>query len=191
MSVWQEAKQSVGGAVRVMRMDPNALQDFNLTIDGYWRSFYAAVYLAPIYILFLLSVPVPQDVSIGRFWLIEIINYPLNWALWPLISYYICRGAGLVDKYTTYITVYNWAQIILSGLRMALIIIAFALFPLAVTSNLIVLSLIVVLAAEALIIRLTLDVSWPQALLIESLAFVIALLLGLVKQFVMMGGGPV
>jgi len=189
MSVWEEAKESVRGSIRVMRMDPDALKHFNLTLEGYWRSFYAAAYLIPIYVLFLLIAPIPKGVSTERFWLIEIINYPLSWTLWPLISYYICRGAGVLDKYTTYITVYNWAQIILSGARMALIILSFALFPLALTSNLIVLTLIIVLAVEALIIRLILGVSWPQAVLIEGLAFVIALMLGVVKHYVMIGGG--
>jgi len=189
MTIWEEAKQSVRGSIRVFKLDQDALQDFNLTDSGFWRSFYAAAYLLPIYLVFMSIAPRAKGVSEGKFWLIEAINYPLSWTLWPLVVFYICRGAGVLDKYAAYITVYNWAQIVLSGGRMVLIIVALSLFPLALTGNIILITLVAVLAAEALIIRLVLGIPWPQAIMIELLALVLALVLGAVKHFVMIGGG--
>lgn len=189
MSIWEEAKQSVRGFIRVVRLDPDALQDFNLTIDGYWRSFYAAVYTLPIYIAFLMSTPKPKGVSDGKFWLIEAIGYPLGWALWPLLTFYICRSANVSDKYTAYVTVYNWAQIILFGGRLVILTLAFSLFPEKLGINLTLMTLFVVLAAEALIIRLVLGLSWFHALMIEALSFVVGLVLNVFKHLVMIGGG--
>ena len=189
MSIWDEARRSVRGSVRVLRFDPDALQAFNLTIEGYWRSFYAALMLLPLYLLYLLTLPMPQGVGVGRFWLIEAINYSLVWTIWPLISYYICRGAGVQDKYITYITVHNWAQILLLGGQMLLVIFAFSVYPTGPAASLLILTWIVVLAAETLIVRFTLGVPWPHAIVIQAMAFVVALLLSVVKQFVLLGGG--
>lgn len=189
MTIWEEAKQSVRGTIRVFKLDQDALQDFNLTDDGFWRSFYAAAYLLPIYLVFVVMVPRPNEVSDGKLWLVEAINYPLLWTLWPLVAFYICRGAGFLDRYAAYITVYNWAQIILAGGRMILIILALALLPKVLVGNIVILTLIAVLAAEALILRLVLNVPWPQAIMIQLVAFVLALMLNATKHFVMIGGG--
>lgn len=189
MTIWEEARQSVRGSIRVLRFDPDALDAFNLTREGFWRSFYAAVILLPAYVAYLLALPIPQQVGAGRFWLIEAINYPLIWTLWPLISFYICRGAGLLEKYTTYITVHNWAQIFLLGGQLLVVLLATALDPAGPGGGLIAVTWIAVLVAETLIVRFTLGVPWPQAIMIEALAFVVALLLGTAKQFVTIGGG--
>ena len=189
MNIWEEAGQSVRGSIRVLRFDPDALDAFNLTLEGYWRSFYAAAILLPLYVAYLLALPIPQEAGAGRFWLIEAINYPLIWTLWPLISFYVCRGAGLSEKYATYITVHNWAQIFLLGGQLLIVLLAIAMDPAGPGAGLVAVTWIAVLVAETLIVRFTLGVPWPQAITIEGLAFVVALLLGAAKRFVMIGGG--
>ncbi len=188
MSILEEARRSTAGAVRVIRFEPGALQAFDLTVEGCWRSFRAALLLLPLYFIYLLAFPRPEGVGAGRFWLIEAIHYPLSWTLWPLIAFHICRSAGVAGRYTTYLTVYNWAQILLSGGQMALILLVFGLWPQALP-GVVALTWIAVQVAEARIVRFTLGVSWPQAVLIQALTFVTALLLGFFKQFVMLGGG--
>ncbi len=188
MTIWEEGRRSVRGSIRVMRLDTVGLKAFNLTLAGYWRSFYAALFLLPLYLVYLLNLPVPKGVGVGRFWLIEAINYPLVWTLWPLISFYVCRGAGVADKYATYITVHNWAQVLLLGGQLLVIVMAFAIDPAGPPASLLFLAWLAVLTAETLIVRTTLGLPWPQTVMIEGLAFAVALLLGTVKQFVMTGG---
>lgn len=188
MDIWEEGRQSVRGSIRVMRLDTDGLKAFNLTLEGCWRSFYAALFLLPLYFVYLLNLPVPKEVSVGRFWLIEAINYPLIWTLWPLIAFYVCRGAGVPDRYTTYITVHNWSQVLLLGGQLLIILLVFAVDPAGPGASLLFLTWLAVLTAETLIVRVTLGVPWPQAVMIEGLAFVLALLLGAAKQFVMTGG---
>ena len=188
MDIWQEGRQSVRGSFRVMRLDAAGLNAFNRTLEGYWRSFYAALFLLPLYIVYLLNLPAPEGVGIGRFWLIEAIAYPLIWTLWPLIAFYVCRAAGVADRYTTYITVHNWAQVPLLGGQLLVAILAFAFDPAGPGAGLLFLVWIAVLTAETLIVRTTLGLPWPQTVMVEGLAFALALLLGAVKQFVMTGG---
>lgn len=189
MNIWEEARRSVRGSIRVLRFDPDALEAFNLTLEGYWRSFYAALILLPLYLVYLLTLPMPEGVGAGRYWLIEAIAYPLVWTLWPLISFYVCRSAGVPDRYTAYITVYNWAQVLLLGGQMLFAVAAFSIDPAGPGTGLLVLVWVAVLTAETLIVRFTLGVPWPNAVMIEMLAFVVALLLGVAKRYVMLGGG--
>ena len=189
MSIWEEAKLSVRGVIRVLRFDPDGVDDFNLTLEGYWRSFYAALFLLPLYLVYLQAAPIPEGVGVGRYWLIEAIAYPLTWTLWPLFAIYICVSAGVARRYTTYIVIHNWAQILLFGGQLLLVVLAFAADPGGPGAGLIVPVWIAVLSVETLIVRVTLGVTWPQAIMIEALSFVTALLLSLAKQFVMTGGG--
>ena len=189
MSIWKEARLSVRGAIRVLRLDADGVDDFNLTLEGYWRSFSAALFLLPLYLVYLAVLPVPDGVSIGRYWLIEAINYPLAWTLWPLLAIYICVSAGAARRYAIYIVVHNWAQIPLFGGQMLIVMLAFAADPGGPGAALLVPVWIAVLSAETLIVRLTLGVTWPQAIMIEALSFIVALLLSLAKQIVMVGGG--
>ena len=189
MTIWEEGRLSVRGAIRVLRLDPDGVDDFNLTLDGYWRSFYAALFLLPLYIVYLQALPIPDGVSVGRYWLIEAIAYPLVWTLWPLFAIYVCASAGALRRYTTYIVIHNWAQVLLFGGQMLVVVLAFAVDPDGPGAALPVPVWMIVLGAETLIVRLALGVTWPQAILIEALSFVTALLLSLAKQFVMVGGG--
>ncbi len=189
MTIWEEARLSVRGAIRVLRLDPDGVDDFNLTLDGYWRSFYAAMFLLPLYLVYLMNAPIPEGVSVGRYWLIEAIAYPLTWTLWPLFAIYVCARAGVLRRYTTYIIIHNWAQVLLFGGQLFLVVLAFTVDPGGPGAGLLVPVWAVVLTAETLIVRVTLGVTWPQAIVIEALSFFIALLLGLSKQFVMTGGG--
>ena len=49
----QEIVASLYGAWRLMRLDPTGMTYFNLSADGFWRSFFAAVIVAPAYVLFV------------------------------------------------------------------------------------------------------------------------------------------
>lgn len=188
MTIWEEARLSVRGAIRILRLDPDGLDDFNLTLAGYWRSFYAALFLLPLYLVYLQALPIPKGVGVGRYWLIEAINYPLAWTLWPLFAIYVCVSVGVARRYTTYIIIHNWAQVFLFGGQMLLVVLAFAVDPGGPGAGLLVPVWIAVLTAETLIVKIALGVTWPQAILIEALSFVTALILSLAKQFVMVGG---
>jgi hypothetical protein len=180
MFPWEEAKQSIRGVVRIAKLDPDALEDFNLSIEGYWRSFFAALLLLPLFVIAEMqtgNTGVAAKVTVERRVLIEAINYPLAWALWPLLSFYLVKGLGREDKYLAYIT----------G-SMLLLTILLGLIAPGSGGLLLLMLYVLILVYECWIARSILGVPWLQAAGIETLIFMLAVLLGTMKDAVMLAG---
>ena len=47
----QEVASSLYGAWRLACLDESGMGYFNISVEGFWRSFFAAVLLAPVYML--------------------------------------------------------------------------------------------------------------------------------------------
>jgi hypothetical protein len=188
-TIWQEARSSLRGVVRMARFDPDALKYFNLTLDGYWRSFFAAVLLLPIYLVIWFGAGSPgQDAAapLARRLLIEGINYPLAWTLWPLVSFYIARAVGWgEERYLAYVTAYNWTQIFSQGVMLLAALVFLPTLEPAARLNLWLMMLLGFLIFEAYVAKRTLGITWLQAGALEILLFVITEAQGAVKDFVL------
>ena len=55
VSPWIEVQLAVGGALRLACGDRRGLGFFDVTIDGFWRSFRAAAICYPLYLFLLIS----------------------------------------------------------------------------------------------------------------------------------------
>jgi hypothetical protein len=189
-TIWQETRHSIHGVVRLARFDPHALGHFNLTLDGYWRSFFPAVLLLPLYLIFWFGIHTPgaPTVSFGRRLLVEGINYPLSWTLWPLVAFYIARAAGWGERYLTYIIAYNWAQIFTQGILLAAGVLLIPAIDAVGWLNLWLTMLLFALAFEAYIARRALGIGWLQAVGLEVLVFVLGQFEGALKNLVMAAG---
>ena len=75
----QQTFTALYGAYRLARLDTGGMKFFDQTIDGFWRSFYAAVIVAPLFILFLAVSYDPEKIAAGpvRYIIIEGIAYPV------------------------------------------------------------------------------------------------------------------
>jgi hypothetical protein len=189
MTIWQEARRAIRGVLRLARFDPDALEDFNVSLDGYWRSFFAAALLLPLYLIVWLGADVPGKetaVPLGRRLLIEGINYPLAWTLWPLVVFYIARAAGWGERYIAYIVAYNWTQIFSQGVMLLFAILFLPTLEPAAQQNLWLLMLFAFLVFEAYVAKRTLNLTWFQAGAVEALLFVILEAEVAVKDFVLL-----
>lgn len=54
MPKFSEIATALYGAYRLARLDPQGMQYFDLSIGGFWRSFFAAVLMAPFFALLIL-----------------------------------------------------------------------------------------------------------------------------------------
>lgn len=189
MTIWQEARRAIRGVLRLARFDPDALEDFNVSLDGYWRSFFAAALLLPLYLIVWLGADVPGKevtVPLGRRLLIEGINYPLAWTLWPLVVFYIARAAGWGERYIAYVVAYNWTQIFSQGLMLLFAILFLPTLEPTAQQNLWLLMLFAFLVFEAYVAKRTLNLTWFQAGAVEALLFVILEAEVAVKDFVLL-----
>ena len=120
----QEIWSSIYGAWRILRFDPNALQHFNLTIEGFWRSFFAFVLVAPIVLVAtLLSYEQLPEEARSAFdpttiAVTQLISHVLIWIAMPVAMIGICRLLNLTHRYVTFIIIWNWANFVAASIML-------------------------------------------------------------------------
>jgi len=109
----QEITTSLYGAFRLACGDTNGLNFFNVSQLGFWRSFTAAIIVAPIFII-VLNVRYlmgENDINIMRFICIYAITYVIGWVAFPLLVSYVVTLLNKSQKFICYIIAYNWASV--------------------------------------------------------------------------------
>lgn len=111
---WTEVQIAVGGTLRLACGDRRALGFFDASIDGFWRSFRAALICYPMYLL-LLAFRVKaahwERAGIPMVLIVETIGYVISWTAFPLLILPISRWFGREDRFLAFMVVYNWSQI--------------------------------------------------------------------------------
>ena len=122
----REALSSLYGAYRLARFDAGGMAFFDTSIDGFWRSFFAAAIVAPFYAVLLTLRFAEGLVSTQplRFAAIEAIAYVIAWVAFPLVMVSIARLLDREDRYLGYIVAYNWAAVLQNALYLPLAILA-------------------------------------------------------------------
>lgn len=112
----EEIRRSLYGALRIAILDPDALSHFNLTEDGFWRSFFA---MAPSVLLYALlnALPVgelPMDEE-GPSLLFTVpahaVLYLVIWVAYLLAMIPVTRLLRLSHRYVGFVVVWNWASL--------------------------------------------------------------------------------
>jgi hypothetical protein len=115
-----EVARSLTGAWRVLLDKPDAAQFFDLSFDGFWRSFRAFVLMIPAYglaaateYLGLTGSP-SADVSGSAFVLAKAIASLLDWITFPILLALVAEQLGIARRYTSFIVVRNWGAVLAS-----------------------------------------------------------------------------
>jgi hypothetical protein len=111
----REVSVSLFGAWRLAHLDAGGLNYFDRTETGFWRSFWAAALVAPIYALLIWVRVAETGVNAGpvRILLVESIGYAINWTAYPLAAWYAVQALGRGDRYFGYFCAYNWSTALL------------------------------------------------------------------------------
>jgi hypothetical protein len=124
----REAVFALYGAWRLARLDGAAMRFFVTTLDGFWNSFYAALFVAPFYVV-LLAVEYSSGmvrVGVPRFALVEAIAYVISWVAFPLVMVGISRLLDREARYLGFIVAYNWAAVLQNAFFLPLVMLAIA-----------------------------------------------------------------
>lgn len=151
-----EVVRSLFGAWRLARLDPSGMGHLNLSVEGFWRSFFAAVLVAPGYALLVAQDLLAREEEVSPIWalLVETLGYVVGWAAFPVAALVLAQLLGLSRNYAALIIAVNWAQVLQIGAFLAALALGFVLG-----------SLVVVLATGAIlfyqwfVIRTALDTS--------------------------------
>lgn len=124
----QEIWSSIYGAFRLAFFDEAGLQHFNISVEGFWRSFFAAVLVAPGYIL-LASQGLIIDGHGLSVWTVVIhgLIYIVSWIIFPLTAFFVIDLLKLGHRFTALIVVVNWAAVVevsamIIGLALAMLL---------------------------------------------------------------------
>jgi hypothetical protein len=122
----EEINKALFGAYLLARRDPRGMGYFEISVEGFWRSFFAAALAAPMFAIIVAlhhSEATAED-GIGWLFLGQAIRYVLDWAAYPLIVAVIARMVNLGHLYIGYIIAYNWAKVLINALFLVLAVLA-------------------------------------------------------------------
>lgn len=104
------------GAYRLARLDRSGVKYFDQSLQGFWRSFFAAVLVLPLYMaLIALRFGEPGlTQNTFRYVSIELIAYVVSWVAFPLIMLPFARQFDREENYLGFIVAYNWASVLQS-----------------------------------------------------------------------------
>ncbi len=174
----QEVYSSLYGAWRLIRLDAAGMGYFNVTADGFWRSFFAAVIIAPFYmalsiIEFRAHLPEGDHTALVA---LDMVNYVLGWMAIPIVMIFVTRFLDRRRHYARFIIAMNWIAVP----QWVLVMATFALFrvvPGEAAGFLYIAMIGVLLFYDYFVARTALDVGVGQAIAIALLAFLVMLLI--------------
>ena len=184
--VWAEVQLALGGALRLARGDPRGLGFFDTSIDGFWRSFRAAVICYPFFLIlmaFRVSAAHWQASGIMPIVIVETIGYVISWAAFPLLMLPLSRWLGREDRFLPFMVAYNWSQLPQTALFVILALgAASGLLPRALSQFADFAAAVAVLLYEWYIARVALAVSPGQAVPVVLLDLVLGSVLSRITE---------
>jgi hypothetical protein len=170
-----EISAALHGAVRLARLDAGGLDLFDRTLDGFWRSFFAAILIAPVHVLLMvITHEIPGDSASVRVFAVEAIAYAIRWLAYPAAMLIAVDLLGRRQRFFDYMVPYNWANVpqivllmIVTGLGLAL--------PETLGQLLSMVALVSILIYEWFVAKVGLMISGTAAVALVLLDLVISL----------------
>ena len=118
-AAWQEARLALAGTLRLVVGDRGGLACFDCSLDGFWRSFRAAVICYPLYLVLLaMRITLAEWERSGGWHIVtvETIGYVIAWVAFPLLMLNVTRVIGKAHRFFDFMVPYNWCQVPQSAL---------------------------------------------------------------------------
>ncbi len=173
-----EIAYALYGTWRLAHLDASGLKYFDASLDGFWKSFFAAVLVAPAYVLIIFTefagAEGTASAGVVRIFLVEALVYVILWATFPLIMYYLAEQIDHSDQYKGFVVAQNWASVIQMLILLPVVLLsAGAFLPEALLAALSFAVSLLVLGYMWFITRSALNVSGAMATGIVLLAVTI------------------
>ena len=178
MNMSSETLRALYGTWRIARGDANGLTFFDFSLNGFWRSFLAAIIVFPAFAFLRWHdlLDAPEDFPVGRYMTVEVVAYVIKWLAFPVLMYQVMPILGRSERYIGFITVYNWSSV----LQMAVYLVALllgVLFPMLGPGGFVMVAVIAMLVYGVYIARLTLSVPIPTASAIVMADFLLSMVI--------------
>lgn len=185
-----DIRAGLGGAIGLLRGDAGAMARFDVSYDGFWKSFLAVLVIVPLFLFYvhgewrLLAQEsdmesVWESRSYGGFIAMRLVVMAVDWLAYPLIILAVARPLGIAGAVVPYIVAQNWAAALASALiALPSIAFGFGILPGGIASILTLLLFAVVLRFFYFVARTALQV--PAGFAVGLVAFnaVLSLVIG-------------
>ncbi len=161
--------RSVYGAWRLARLDRGGMSFFELSIPGFWRSFFAAVVVAPAFAVLVAlrfghETELGPDLDLGPFLVVKLVAYAVSWAAFPLAMLVLARLLSLSAFYVPFIIAYNWSAVIQIAVFLpAALIEASGLLPETLAGILMMIATMAILSYQWFVARVALQTTGVMA----------------------------
>lgn len=174
----REIVNSLFGVYLLARRDPHALTCFNMSMEGFYRSFLAMILALPLFAIenSIDYREIPTDTSIVPFLLYLCLALLISWGSYLAIVAVLARYMGFSDRYSIFVVVYNWMQFGIILVWFPISIIATGIFPENVAATI---TLLFIAASYALLwymLKVTLNLTGMTAVGLAFLEFLIVIL---------------
>ncbi len=175
---------SLYGAWRLFLRDPRGIEWLDDSIEGFWKSFFCAVIVLPVYVFwFLVRDGEAAEAGFIRTFAVEGIAYVIAWVAWPLVMAYVAPAIGRDDNYIRYIVAYNWS----SGVQVAILLVVLVievsgLAPGGIVAIFGVIATVLVLVYHWYVLRIGLEITGLPAAALVAGDFMLARVIHGVSQ---------
>ncbi len=110
----REIIASLYGSWRLARFDRTGMAYFDKTVGGFWRSFFAALLVAPLYAV-MLGLRYSTDSQTNGpmlYGLIEAISYLISWFAYPVVMLSFTEALNCRNRFIGYMVAYNWSLVL-------------------------------------------------------------------------------
>lgn len=110
-----EIRSAVKGLGLLLRGDERALHCYDLSLDGFWRSFWLPLLLLVLYALVMQPTAVElaaYDDDRAFYMLVQAVKFLLGWIAYFALIAGVSRIFGLGGRFGIFVILYNWAQAI-------------------------------------------------------------------------------
>ncbi len=183
-----EIRRSLTGAWDLFLDRPEAMRAFDVSVEGFWRSFRVIVLLLPAYFLttmaeqIMLSETAAETAGPGgtALFLDRVVGLGLDWIALPVVLALAARPLGIQRNYAAFIVARNWGAVIaLTPFGVIGLLVILGLLNAEIANFLMLASLMVVLRYNFLIARRALDVGIGFAIGIVILDLAVSLTIAL------------
>jgi hypothetical protein len=161
---WPEIARSVQAASLLARGDPRGMAGFDVSVEGFWKSFTAALVVAPAYVLVLVDqyrlTGWPERPWAAAF--AETVAFAIGWLAFPVAAIPLTRLLGLSARYVPLIVANNWSAVIQVALYTVVVLVGMVL-PAEMRATALFTSTILVLVYQWFVIRTALGTTGGTA----------------------------
>lgn len=167
---------AVQGAFLLLKNDERGMQAFELSLEGFVRSFLAVLIVLPLYALVVLIqaadlgpelAPTPLSV---RLW-----SYALQWLAFVLTAMLLAKVMGREGQFVPYVIAANWASVVQIAIVLGVVLLT-TLLPPAMTGLVLVLMTLGLLVYDYRVVRIAFGAEGFDGMAVVGIQFMVSLL---------------